>query len=68
MLGSAVENNSYLETFVFPPTGGTPIYSLYGYVRAAGQGMVFGLAVLNRVYISPKIVLNRVYNLDKRPR
>ena len=28
----------------------------------------FGLAVLNRMYISPEIVLNTVYNFDKRPR
>ena len=53
-------------TWASCPGGYSHIFAIRG--RAAGQGMVFGLAVLNRVYISPEIVLNRLYNLDKRDR
>ena len=46
-----------------PPGGGgySLIWAIWG--RAAGQGMVFGLAVLNRVYAS----LTIVYLLQKVP-
>ena len=45
---------------VLPGEGYSLIWAIWG--RAAGQGMVFGLAVLNRVYkltcLCPKLVKN----------
>ena len=47
-----------------PGGGYSPILPIRG--RAAGQGMVFGLSVLNRVKILTESVLNRVSTCRKR--
>ena len=58
----SVALESYLEEVKISPGGYSLIWAIWG--RAAGQGMVFGLAVLNRVYNLTCLCPEQVKNLS----